>query len=191
MLEKERRAAQMGLGTGLPRTPLWLTSPVCKAMAPQSVGCSLSPRPTCGRGDAEKPIPSRCGSTRFLKRPSPILSWALMQKSLRAAGPPAARRLGWGTLAPAHCHLGGCAHSRLGPCKKRTHGASRDVSALSCSSEAHAVSTNHGQALGRAGESETGGSRGSWTSQAAPGLRGQPHRGPSAARGLGPTHVGG
>ena len=91
-----------------------------------------------------------------------------------AAGPPAARGWAGGTLAPAHRHPGGCAHSRPGPCKRSGPIDGGDVSALSCSWEAHAVPAGHGQRWEGQERAETGGSRGSRTLQLPRELPGQP-----------------
>lgn len=154
---------------------------LCANVAPQ-VAVAACP-PDLG-GDPQKAI-EQVRQHRFLKS-SPILSWALMQKALGAAGPPAARRWAGGPW-PRPLPSGGCAHSRLGPCKRSGPICdSRGVSALSCSSEAHAVPWSHGQRWEGQERARPAVAAAPGRHSAAPGLRGQPHPWSLTARPLWP-----
>ena len=139
---------------------------VCRAMV--VAACSPNPQP----GDPQK-SPSRAGAAaEFPERPSPVLSWVLMQKSLGGGWATWSPTLGWGDPGPAHRHPGGCALLGgwpctwlPGPCKRSRPIDGRDVSAPSRSSEAHAVSLGHGQLWEGQDRAETRSDHGSWPSQ--------------------------
>lgn len=83
---------------------------VCRAMV--VAACSPNPQP----GDPQK-SPSRAGAAaEFPERPSPVLSWVLMQKSLGGGWATWSPTLGWGDPGPAHRHPGGCALLGGWPC---------------------------------------------------------------------------